>query len=195
MSSEIDRDLFRRNLLTYTTRAFNTIPELGNPSILDLGCGSGVQTIELAKLSGGVITAVDIDSSSLNKLRGKVKAEGLEERIRIVNGSIKDLRFLDRMYDIIWAEGSVYVVGFEEALHSWKKFLRPSGYLVIHDDISGKEDKLRLIPMHGYRIVDQFDISHEVCWKEYYQPLETHLDNIETPGQSYETIREEIRSL
>jgi ubiquinone/menaquinone biosynthesis C-methylase UbiE len=29
------------------------------PGILDIGCGSGMQTIELVKLSGGQITAVD----------------------------------------------------------------------------------------------------------------------------------------
>jgi len=35
-----------------TRRAFNTIPKLPEqPLILDIGCGPGVQTIELAKIS------------------------------------------------------------------------------------------------------------------------------------------------
>ncbi|MHA1906449.1 MAG: class I SAM-dependent methyltransferase [Candidatus Thorarchaeota archaeon] len=194
MSYEVDRDIFRSNFLVYTRRAFNAISEIKNPSILDLGCGSGVQTIELAKISEGTITAVDINSIALDKLQKKSEEEGFSKRIRILNEIIKDLRFLDYTYDIIWSEGSVYVVGFEEALHSWKKYLKPIGYLVIHDDISSKEDKLKLIPMHGYRLVNQFDIPHETWWKEYYQPLEKHLDNMKTPVQNYEDIRQEIQS-
>ena len=39
-----------------TRRAFNTIPNPSEqPLILDIGCGPGVQTIELSKLSKGRI--------------------------------------------------------------------------------------------------------------------------------------------
>ena len=41
-----------------TRRAFNSIPRLKkNPFILDIGCGQGMQTIELAKISDGKIIA------------------------------------------------------------------------------------------------------------------------------------------
>ena len=43
-----------------TRRAFNTIPRLPEqPFILDIGCGPGVQTIELAQISRGTIIALD----------------------------------------------------------------------------------------------------------------------------------------
>ena len=43
-----------------TRRAFNTMTKLPKePSILDIGCGTGMQTIELAKISNGKIIAVD----------------------------------------------------------------------------------------------------------------------------------------
>ncbi len=49
------KDESRRNLLKYTRKAFRMIPGIKNPDILDIGCGSGIPTVELAKLSGGKV--------------------------------------------------------------------------------------------------------------------------------------------
>jgi len=55
-----------------TRRAFNTIPKiLPLPYILDLGCGPGMQAIELAKLSGGKIIALDNHKPFLDTLMEK----------------------------------------------------------------------------------------------------------------------------
>jgi ribosomal protein L11 methylase PrmA len=56
--SKIDRDRFRRRLFKYTRKAFQLLPELDKPCILDVGCGSGVPTIELAKLSNGEVVGL-----------------------------------------------------------------------------------------------------------------------------------------
>ena len=50
----------------YTAKAFRMLPKLDNPRILDIGCGRGGPTMELARLSQGWITAVDIDQPSLD---------------------------------------------------------------------------------------------------------------------------------
>jgi len=42
------KDHFRERLNKYTRRAFQMLPKVENPHILDIGCGSGVPTIELA---------------------------------------------------------------------------------------------------------------------------------------------------
>jgi len=47
-----------------TRQAFQLIPKLPQPPlILDIGCGPGAQTIELAKISKGRITALDSNYS------------------------------------------------------------------------------------------------------------------------------------
>ena len=67
ISNEIDKDFFRESLNKYTEKAFKMLPEMNNPSILDIGCGSGVPSIELARLSNAKIIGLDIDQSSLDK--------------------------------------------------------------------------------------------------------------------------------
>jgi len=51
----------RERLLKYTRRAFRMLPKLDKPCILDIGCGSGVPTVGLARLSGGEVIGIDID--------------------------------------------------------------------------------------------------------------------------------------
>ncbi|MHA1479878.1 MAG: class I SAM-dependent methyltransferase, partial [Candidatus Thorarchaeota archaeon] len=76
ISSEVYRIPFRRNLLKYTRTAFQMIPSITKPLILDIGCGSGVPTIELAKLSGGQITAIDIKQTLLEILQRESTQSG-----------------------------------------------------------------------------------------------------------------------
>lgn len=47
--------------LDYTRNAYHMLPRIDQPRILDVGCGRGDPTLELAKLSDGEIIGVDID--------------------------------------------------------------------------------------------------------------------------------------
>ena len=69
---KINQDHFRERLNKYTKKAFQMLPKIENPHILDIGCGSGVPTIELAKLSNGEIIGIDINQSLLDSLNRRV---------------------------------------------------------------------------------------------------------------------------
>jgi ubiquinone/menaquinone biosynthesis C-methylase UbiE len=171
----IDRDLFRRNLLKYTRKAYRMLPQLEKPRLLDIGCGSGMPTIELAKLSDGEITGVDNDQKQLDKLAERLKQDGLTNRIKIMNCPIPQMAFPAESFDIIWAEGSIFVLGFRKSLKNWRKFLKPGGFMVFHDDAEGTETKLAQIPDCGYSLIGHFFITKESWWTEYYEPLENKI--------------------
>ena len=76
--SEIDKDHFRERLNKYTRLAYQMLPRIENPHILDIGCGSGVPTIELAKLSNGEIIGIDINQSLLDNLDRKIEEEAYQ---------------------------------------------------------------------------------------------------------------------
>ena len=128
------RDDIRANLLEFTRNAFKMLPPLENPSILDIGCGTGVQSIELARLCNGHITAVDIDMPSLVLLQRKIKAQGLSDRFSIMKAAMNELQYLRKTFDIIWSEGAIYAIGFENGIRDWKKLLNKGGFLVVHDE-------------------------------------------------------------
>ena len=122
--SEINLDFFRKAFLKYTRKAFQMLPKLDKPSILDIGCGSGVQTIELAKLSNGKIIGIDINKSLLDEFNRKIQKEGFSNRIKTINCSLFDINFPKENFDIIWSEGSIRIMGFRKSLTFLNQFLK-----------------------------------------------------------------------
>lgn len=168
----IGKDHIRENLNKYTRKAFKLLPTCKNPHILDVGCGTGVPTIELATISDGHIVGIDIDVTSLNMLQRKIKETGLNNRVSVIKDSISTMDFPEESFDIIWAEGSIFVMGFENSIKKWRRFLKPNGFLVIHDENKDKTTKLGLITKYGYTLIAQFELSDNLMWREYFTPLE-----------------------
>ena len=72
---ELELEKLRQKLLKYTREAYYLLPEMDKPNILDIGCGTGIPTLELAELSNGEITGIDIDGAALDKFKKRVNAE------------------------------------------------------------------------------------------------------------------------
>jgi len=168
----MDRDIVRARLLKYTRRAFRMLPKLGKPRILDIGCGSGVPTMELARLGKGEVIGIDIDQPALVKLNRKIKEAGFSNQVRAVNCSILDMSFLDESFDIIWSEGSVFAIGFERGIREWKHLLKTNGFMVIHDENGNVQEKLEQISKCGYKLLGYFILSEDTWRTEYFAPLE-----------------------
>jgi ubiquinone/menaquinone biosynthesis C-methylase UbiE len=168
----IERDHIRENLNKYTRKAFESIPDLDRPSILDIGCGTGVPTIAIAKMSGGHVIGMDIDETSLELLRRKLREEGLNNQVSVIKGSIMTMNFPEESFDIIWSEGSIFVIGFENSLRKWRGFIKPGGFLVIHDENKDRAKKIGLIKTHGYSLITQFELPESIWLNDFYVPLE-----------------------
>jgi SAM-dependent methyltransferase len=195
---EIRRNISRSgsNRLQCTRQAFRMIPPVTHPRILDVGCGPGGPTLELARLSDGEIIGLDIHRPSLDELARRIQAAGLAERVHVVNCSLLDMDFPDGSFDIIWSEGSIHVIGFERGLKEWHRFIRPDGFLVIHDMVWLRPDPpqeisdrwrrdypgirtafehIETIPGYGYELIGHFPLPEELWWLDYYGPLQERI--------------------
>jgi ubiquinone/menaquinone biosynthesis C-methylase UbiE len=166
------KDRIRKRLLKYTRKAFRMLPQLDKPRILDIGCGSGMPTMELARLSNGEVVGLDIDQDMLDVLRGNIEKAGLSDRVKVVNRSLLDMEFPDESFDIIWAEGSIFVVGFKKGLQEWKRLLKPGGFMMVHDERGNVEEKLEQISDCVYELVGYFELDVDTWRAEYFVPLE-----------------------
>jgi ubiquinone/menaquinone biosynthesis C-methylase UbiE len=176
--TELDLGCFRKRLLKYTRKAFMLLPKMNRPRILDVGCGSGVPTIELAKLSEGEVVGIDIDQSLLDKLNRKVEREGLSNRVQTRRCSMFSIDLPDESFDIVWAEGSISVIGFERGLKEWRRLLRPGGFLVVHGNTKELAARPATISSFGYRLLSQLRLPENAHWKEYYKPLESRIERL-----------------
>lgn len=180
-----------------TRHAFDFIPKLSNqPLILDIGCGPGVQTIELAKLSKGKIIAIDNHQAFLDKLMKKVRDEGLEENIIPRNISMLNMDFDVDTFDIIWSEGTLYIMGFQNGLRRCHQLLKNNGYLAVtelvylspsppdplvqffeeeYPDIKDIKGNIKVIQDEGFDLISNFTLPKSSWLDNYYLPIEKEL--------------------
>jgi ubiquinone/menaquinone biosynthesis C-methylase UbiE len=168
-------EIARAGFLKYTREAFLRLPPQERPKILDVGCGSGIPTIELAKLSNGEVTGIDIDKSCIDELNRKIRNEALSHRVEGINLSMFEMKFPDETFDIIWSEGVIRTIGFETSLKQWRRFLKLKGYLVIHCQTKYIADSLSQIPKHGYILKETVPLPPDAWWIEFYQPLQEQI--------------------
>jgi len=219
---EIHKDMPRqgsgRN--KYTQKAFEFIPKIKNPKILDIGCGPGMQTIKVAKLSGGKVIGIDIFQQYLDQLDELIEKENLQESVKAVKMDMTDIKYPEESFDIIWAEGSIFVIGFEKGLADWKKYIKPGGFLAVHEmtwikdnppkeledywqavypGINTIEGDLKIIEKCGYKLLRHFLLPEDAWWDLYYTPLEKQLKKAEVKykddPKAIEMINEEYREI
>lgn len=173
-----------------TRRALGLLPpSMKMERVLDLGCGTGGSTIVLAEDTGAHITAVDIHPPFLATLRSRAEKLDLSGRIRTVVADMADLTALGGGFDLIWAEGSAYSMGFEKALISWRASLRPGGCLVAtelvwfvaapderarsffaseYPDMQGEATRIAQAERAGYEVLGSFRLPPQ-DWHAYYE--------------------------
>lgn len=167
------------------------------PDVLDIACGPGGQTIDLAELLPDArITALDGHPPFLAQLETRAREAGVLDRIEIVQGDMNRLPYPPRSFDLIWCEGAAYIVGFEAALAAWKPLLRPGGVLALTEPVWLTDDppapvvacwaeypamedvasaRRRAIAC-GYGLLGDFVLSDAAWETQYYGPLETRLE-------------------
>jgi cyclopropane fatty-acyl-phospholipid synthase-like methyltransferase len=159
------------------------------PRVLDMGCGSGASSLVLAR-AGCHVTGVDIRQSYLDLMMRRAADEGLAERVGAWCGSMDAVPGPLAPVDIVWAEGSVFCIGFEEGLTAWRKLLGKGGYVVLSesswfvDDPPAGAVSFWKAAYPGIRTVHEFWKTARSCgfsvmgvvilpdaaWDEYYAP-------------------------
>jgi len=101
--------------------------------VLDVGCGNGSQTLCLARELGCRVTALDNHQPYLDELQRRAQAEELSHLIQLLCADMNTLGDGEGEYDLVWAEGSAFVMGISQALRAWRTQLVPGGALGFTD--------------------------------------------------------------
>jgi len=186
---------------TCTARALQLCGELPpSPSVLDLGCGTGAQTLHLAELTTGSIVAIDNHAPSIERLRAAIAERGLDGRIRAAIGDMANPDLPPASFDLAWSEGAFYNIGIDRALGLCSTLLRPGGCLAFTDAVWLTADPppevrevfdaeypgmgtvagvIDAITRAGFSPAGHFTLPDEAWWDDFYTPMLRRIDELE----------------
>ena len=178
---------------TLKALGFLNLPTNGKLKIADIGCGSGGQTITLAQNLNGQITAVDLFPEFLDELNEKAQILGLTDIILTLEKSMDELPFDREEFDLIWAEGAIYNIGFQKGIKIWKDFLKSGGFIAIseitwitnsrpkeieqfwtqeYSEIDTASNKIKILEKNNFTLEGYFNLSQQSWIDQYYKPME-----------------------
>ena len=197
-------------------QAFHQVNLPDRPLILDVGCGKGRHTLEIAKHINGNIIASDIYQPFLDILMQNAEEMQLSDRIECLQSDMGKLSFPKNHFDLIWSEGAIYNIGFRKGLEKFKKFLKPGAFMVITEILWIKSnppealaefwrneypvmltinEAVDIIQASGFHLVDHFKLSESAWEQNYYTPLEQRLTAFSVKYQKNTKAKELISSI
>lgn len=174
-----------------THEAISAIPGINqNFKIADIGCGTGSSAIQLAQETQASVSAIDLFSDFLNKVKQNAETAGVSDKITTIQADMTLFPFEEETFDLIWSEGAIYNIGFEKGLREWNRFIRKNGYIAVtestwltdsspaeienfwtdaYPQIDTRENNIAKITQ-GYRVITTKVLPND-CWtKEFYEP-------------------------
>jgi ubiquinone/menaquinone biosynthesis C-methylase UbiE len=172
-----------------TIKALSFIDNLNTKShIADIGCGTGGQTMVIAEHTNANITGVDLFPTFIDLFNANALERNFQERVKGIVGSMDKLPFRNEELDLIWSEGAIYNIGFENGLKEWHRFLKKDGFIAVteaswftnerpdeinkfwmeaYPEIDSIPNKLAIMQNAGYVPIACF-ILPENCWTEHF---------------------------
>lgn len=102
-------------------------------TVLDMGCGPGFFTVEIAKMIGpeGKVLAADLQEGMLQKLKNKINGTYLEDRIKLIQCEKNKINVTDKV-DFVLAFFVIHEIPDKKSLFKkLKEILNDEGQILI----------------------------------------------------------------
>lgn len=174
-----------------TLRALDLAKDLPPKTrVLDVGCGRGKQTRILARRLGTKVLAIDNHRPVLEHLARDAAREGLDIEIREL--SMIDMPFDEESFDLVWAEGSIFITGLERGMKEFRSLVVPGGYLAftemclfepepptelrrwfdeVYPEVRTVGEVRAMAGSSGWEVVGSFHLPDDAWWDDYYTPM------------------------
>jgi ubiquinone/menaquinone biosynthesis C-methylase UbiE len=116
--------------------AFHLLGDLCGKTVVDLGCGEGLNTVILASLGAQVIS-VDISDKSLELTLKRAKANGIASSVRLVHSDAAGIPLNDAEADRVLCAAILHHVDSAATARQIHRILKPDGVAVFEEPMTG----------------------------------------------------------
>jgi SAM-dependent methyltransferase len=137
----------------------------------------------------------------------KAKKKELLDHIVPNNRSMLDMDFEVNTFDIIWSEGALYFMGFQNGLRRCHQLLKNDGFLAVteivylvnnppppliqyfekeYPDIKAVKDKIDLIQNERFHLISNFTLPESSWLDSFYLPMEEEIIRLNKKYQGNE---------
>jgi ubiquinone/menaquinone biosynthesis C-methylase UbiE len=99
---------------------------------LDIGCGKGNHTCELARQFNFQMKGIDPVEGNLEIARNAAMEQDLVEQVILTKGSMESIPFEDAIFDLVWCRDMlVHVQDLQRGFKECSRVLKPDGHMLI----------------------------------------------------------------
>jgi ubiquinone/menaquinone biosynthesis C-methylase UbiE len=114
--------------------AFHLLGDVRGKVVLDLGCGSGENTILLTR-RGARVHATDISSSLIAIARRRLEVNGIGEKPNFFAGSAHEFPLPDESVDVVFGMAILHHLDLKLAAREVRRILRPGGRAIFQEPV------------------------------------------------------------
>ena len=114
--------------------AYNLLGDVRGKEVLELGCGSGENTILLLN-KGAKVCGIDFSDSLIELARRRMEVNGRVEGFKFFTGSAHKLPFPDSSFDVVFGMAALHHLDLDMTSHEVWRVLRSGGYAVFKEPV------------------------------------------------------------
>jgi len=116
-------------------QAVRDVPDPGDKSLLDLGCGMGGAAVRFAKVGYQRVAGLDVSDANLAVARRLAERYDLGDRCDFAPGVAERLPWPDASFDVVTVIDLLHHVENDRAAAEIHRVLKPGGLLVIKEPV------------------------------------------------------------
>lgn len=177
----------------HTLHVLGLLPRRRVEVVVDAGCGTGRQTLVLAKELDTLIDAVDTYDPFLDDLVRRAREARIDHLVQTHCMDMQEIPSIFPRIDLLWSEGAAYNIGFANALATWAPVVNPGGFVVVSElawlreevpaavreffasaypGMQSTEENVAAAEGAGYQVLATYTLPRETWVEGYYDILQ-----------------------
>lgn len=133
--------------------SYHVLGDVSGQRVLDIGCGSGMNSVLVAK-HGAHVTGIDISPSLTRLAARRADVNGVADRVRVMVTSAHDLPFADDSFDVVFGMAILHHLDLSAVAREVRRVVRRGGRAIFQEPVRNSAFVRRVRALIPYRAPD-----------------------------------------